>query len=90
MLALGLVIALVGYAGFQWARPAAVVAARLTQDGLYVLLKRANPVFAAQLRIHRQTASADDRLSDAAVPASGSVAVLDLGPGSAAEAAPPS
>jgi hypothetical protein len=61
MLALGLVIALVGYAGFQWGRPAAVAGARLTQDGMHVLLKRANPVFAAQLRIHQQTASADDR-----------------------------
>ena len=52
MVTLGLVIALVGYAGFHWARLAAVAGARLTQDGQYVVLNRANPVFVAQL--HQQ------------------------------------
>jgi hypothetical protein len=50
LLALGLAIVLAGYAGFHWARPAVVAGTTLTRDGLYVLLKRANPLFAAQLR----------------------------------------
>jgi len=57
---LGVVIAMCGYAGFALARPAAIAGARLTQDGLCVVLEHPNDTFVTLLGAEQPAARQHD------------------------------
>ena len=52
-LAVGLVIAMLGYVGFHWATLAAVARVRLTHDGQQVRVTRPSDAFVAQFHAHQ-------------------------------------